>query len=220
MTVLPAVRALALALGLLATARADAQLAIDGHLSVGTNGIRLLMKEPGANATVYTGEAGGFDAQVFLPRYRAGFQLARFGAAESVPNGGAYAASTFTLLYGRPHVQAEFGVGTRTGYSVATDRDHDAKYRFLKLGGRYSAPLGTTAFSVGIRGSLYVPLADDPEDGAHGMDAETYLRWTSRRLPLTAAVGFRSEQFRVLRSVDAETGAVSLTVGWAFHRGP
>lgn len=202
---------------LVAAAPVRAQLALDGHLSVATQSLRLLSKIPGENGTEFTGTASGFDAYVFAPRYRVGLQLQRSAASTAPVNAGTYEATTLTALVGSPALAGELGLGSRTGYSDQTDRDLEATYRFYRLGGRLSAPLGTTGFSVGARASFYVPIDFDTDDGATGLDAGTHLRWTSAKYPVTAALEYRSERFTVADGVHQELSVVSLGVGFAFR---
>lgn len=202
---------------LLAVAPLRAQVAIEGHLSAATQSLRLLSKIPGENGTEFTGTASGFDGYLFVPRYRVGLQLQRSAASKAPVNAGTYEATTITALVGSPSLAAELGVGSRTGYSDQTDRDLDATFRFYRLGGRLSAPLGTSGFSVGARASFYVPADFDTDDGATGLDAGTHLRWTSTRFPVTAALEYRSERFTVADGVHQELSVVSLGVGFAFR---
>lgn len=197
---------------------ARAQLALEGHLSLASQGMRLLSKIPNQNATEFTGNASGIDAQLYLPRYRAGLALQHLAASTAPANAGTYSATSLIALYGTRAVQAEAGLGRRAGYSDRSDRDLDATYAFYRLGGRVAAPLGTTGFSVGARGSVYLPADGDSRDGATGLDAATHLRWTSPRYPVTAALEYRSERFRVARGVEQELNVVTLSAGWAFRR--
>lgn len=197
-----------------------AQLQVEGHLSASTQSLRLLSKIPGENATEFTGSATAFDVLAFAPRYRAGLQVQRSAAGASAPNAGTYRMIAITALVGRPSLAAEVGLASRTGYSDQTDRDLEATYRFYRLGGRLTAPLGTTGFSVGARASVYAPADGDSRDGATGMDAGTQLRWTAARLPLTAVLEYRSERFTVARGVHQELSVVSLGVGLAFRSAP
>lgn len=197
-----------------------AQVAFEGHLAAAAQSLRLLSKIPGDNGTEFTGSATGFEGYVFVPRYRVGLHLQRSAAGSAAVNAGTYEATTLTALYGRPTLAAELGISRRTGYSEDTDRDLEATYRFYRIGGRITAPLGTTGFSVGARASIYAPADGDSRDGATGMDAGTHVRWTSDRFPVTAALEYRNERFTVARGVHQELSVVSLGVGLVLRKGP
>lgn len=211
--------ALLLALSL-TPARSAAQTVAEGYVSVASQGLRLLSKIPGSNPTRFDGDATGLDAMIFAPKLRLGLQLQSMSAADAAANAGTYSAQSLVALVGRPDLAAELGIGRRRGYSDQTDRDLEATYGFYRVGGRFTAPLGTLGFAVGVRGSLYAPVDFDFDDGATGFDAGTSLRWTSSRWPLTSALEYRSERFTVADGVHQELTAVTLSVGFAFRKAP
>lgn len=213
------VPALLLALSLM-PARSEAQSVVEGHVSVASQGLRLLSKIPGSNPTSFSGDASGVDALIFVPKFRLGLQLQSMTASEAAVNAGTYSAQSLVALVGKPGRAAELGIGRRTGYSDRSDRDLEATYGFYRAGGRLTAPLGTLGFTVGVRGSFYVPVDFDFDDGATGFDAGTSLRWTSSRWPVTSALEYRSERFTVADGVHQELSAVTLSVGFAFRKAP
>lgn len=211
--------ALAPALALV-PATSEAQLAVEGHVSVASQGLRLLSKIPRENATRFDGNATGIDATIFAPKFRLGLQLQSMSASDAAVNAGTYSAQSLIALVGKPDLSAELGIGRRSGYSDRSDRDLEATYGFYRVGGRYTAPLGSLGFTVGVRGSFYTPVDFDRRDGATGFDAGTSLRWTSARWPLTSALEYRSERFTVADGVHQELTAVTLSVGFAFRKAP
>lgn len=204
----------------LTPARSVAQSVVEGQVSVASQGLRLLSKIPGSNPTNFSGDATGLDALIFAPKLRLGLHLQSMSAADAAVNAGTYSAQSLVALVGRPGRAAELGLGRRRGYSDQTDRDLEATYGFYRVGGRFTAPMGTLGFAVGVRGSLYAPVDFDFDDGATGFDAGTSLRWTSSRWPLTSALEYRSERFTVADGVHQELTAVTLSVGFAFRKAP
>jgi hypothetical protein len=197
-----------------------AQLAVEGHVSVHTEGMRLLSKDRMSVASEFNTSSSGLDARVFVPSYFVGLAFVSYSAGDAAATADAYTMSSFTVIAGTRKYAAEIGSGRRTGFSQLPQAQVNESYAFYKLGGRVSVPLGHRGFAVGLRAAAVVASGEDSENGARGFDATSELRWTSGRFPVTAAVAYRAERMRVSREAEQEVSMLTISAGWAFRRGP
>ncbi|MBX3173021.1 MAG: hypothetical protein KF709_01285 [Gemmatimonadaceae bacterium] len=117
-------------------------------------------------------------------------------AGQSTP-----AYSDIELLLGQRELAVGLGLGYRQGLDLTNHRAYDSTFAFFSPSIRSRVNLGDGGFSLASRLVRYfgLPESRTPKPQLWGWHIEESLAWTASRLPITAMVGFRHEQFRVYR---------------------
>lgn len=107
--------------------------------------------------------------------------------------------------------------GQRGSYDPQTGLAHGREAEFSRLGLRLATGDPDAMFTLHLRGDAYLPIQkmEDSADALSGWDAEGGVTWRTRRLPLTASLGYRLERFQIFR-VQQEVSALTVALGLAF----
>ena len=124
-----------------------------------------------------------------------------------------------SILLGTRVFSVDLAYVMRAGPDPLVPVNLDSTYSFGRAGVRSRANLGHTGFTLNFRAGYYVPIPEVTAKvaGLEGWEGETGLSWTWSRFPLTAALGYRLERFKIY-SVEQEVSALTLGVGVAFGR--
>ncbi len=108
----------------------------------------------------------------------------------------------------------EAAFAQRASYSPRSGLAHGRVAEFARAGARVRLPLGTSGFAMHVFGSGYLPTnqADDPDDAVRGWVAESGVSYSVRQFPVTAALGYRIERFRVF-AVEQEVSSLTFSLG-------
>lgn len=153
--------------------------------------------------------------------YGLGFAARAIGGGETAPG--------FTgagLLFGSRKIAVEGGLSARTGPDpddiLDPENAYDVVYPMVHLGVRSRMDLGRSPFSVQFRAARHIGTGGEGSNLLGGPDAsgwsgETSLSYTARRIPVTANLGYRIEQFSVFNQ-DQEVTSLYLGFGLLFGR--
>jgi len=107
--------------------------------------------------------------------------------------------------------------GQRGSYDPGTGFAHGRDAEFGRLGVRLRFGAPDAHFILHLRGDGYVPFdaAENSGDALSGWDAEGGVTWRTRKLPVTASLGYRLERFQIF-GAEQEVSALTLALGVAF----
>lgn len=103
------------------------------------------------------------------------------------------------LLVGTRRFAVDAAVATRKGPDIFRGGAYDSLFAFVRVGVRTDLALGRTGFAWQARVGHYLdfPAPGTVEKDMRGWSADSWLRWSAPRSPLTLNIGYRTERFLV-----------------------